>query len=442
MLVVAEALVAEALGEGWSVVDRFSGGEHGALDLPAAVRAGRLARGRSGHFVVLADYVTTEDGTGLVHQAPAFGADDLAVGRATACRWSTRCAPTGTSWTTCALVGGVFFKTADKALVQDLDARGLLFRQLAYEHSYPHCWRCHTALLYYAQPSWYIRTTQVKDALLAENEKTNWFPDNIKWGRYGDWLHNNIDWALSRGRAIGAPRCRSGSTTRTRPSSWRRVAGRARRAGRAGTLGARPAPALRRRHRRSPARRARHVPPGARGHRRLVRLGLDAVRPVGISARRGQPRAVRAAYPAQFICEAIDQTRGWFYTLMAVNTIVHGRSSYENVLCLGLILAEDGRKMSKHLGQHPRADPADGRPRCRRAALVHGRQRLALAAAAGGPRRPAGDRAQDAADLLEHRLLPHALRRRERLGAATRRRPTSPTVRCSTGGRSPSCTGW
>ena len=99
----------------------------------------------------------------------------------------------------------MFFKTADKALVHDLDARGLLFRHLAYEHSYPHCWRCHTALLYYALPSWYIRTTQIKDALLAENEKTNWFPETIKWGRYGDWLHNNIDWALSRSRYWGTP---------------------------------------------------------------------------------------------------------------------------------------------------------------------------------------------------------------------------------------------
>ena len=123
----------------------------------------------------------------------------------------------------------------------------MLFRHQAYEHSYPHCWRCHTALMYYALPSWYVRTTQVKDALLAENERTTWYPDNIKWGRYGDWLHNNIDWALSRSRFWGTPlpiwRCEADEAHLV----VRRVAGRARRARRAGPLRARPAPPLRRR---------------------------------------------------------------------------------------------------------------------------------------------------------------------------------------------------
>ena len=135
----------------------------------------------------------------------------------TGCRWSTRSGPTATSPTTSPLVGGQFFKHADTDLVKDLDSRGLLFRHVAYEHSYPHCWRCHTALLYYAQPSWYIRTTAVKDALLRENEQTNWYPETIKWGRYGDWLNNNIDWALSRNRYWGTPlpiwRCAEGHQT-------------------------------------------------------------------------------------------------------------------------------------------------------------------------------------------------------------------------------------
>ena len=130
--------------------------------------------------MVLADYVTTEDGTGLVHQAPAFGEDDMAVCRAYGLPMVNPIRPDGTFDADLDLVGGMFFKTADKVLVDDLTARGLMFRVLDYEHCYPHCWRCHTTLLYYAQPSWYIRTTQIKDALLRENEGTTWYPEHIK----------------------------------------------------------------------------------------------------------------------------------------------------------------------------------------------------------------------------------------------------------------------
>ncbi len=164
--------------------------------------------------MVNADYVTTEDGTGLVHQSPAFGEDDLKVCRAYGLPVVNPVRPDGTFEEGLPLVGGVFFKKADEQLTEDLDTRGLLFKHIPYEHSYPHCWRCHTALLYYAQPSWYIRTTAVKDRLLQENEKTNWFPDSVKHGRYGDWLNNNIDWALSA-TATGAPRCPSGAARTT-----------------------------------------------------------------------------------------------------------------------------------------------------------------------------------------------------------------------------------
>ncbi len=140
------------------------------------------------HFVVNADYVTTEDGTGLVHQSPAFGEDDLKVCRSYGLPVVNPVRPDGTFEEDVPLVGGVFFKKADEKLTEDLNQRGLLFKHLPYEHSYPHCWRCHTALLYYAQPSWYIRTTAVKDRLIQENEKTNWFPETVKHGRYGDWL--------------------------------------------------------------------------------------------------------------------------------------------------------------------------------------------------------------------------------------------------------------
>lgn len=254
--------------------------------------------------------------------------------------------PNGTFAEDVPLVGGVFFKKADEKLTEDLKDRGLLFKHVPYEHSYPHCWRCHTALLYYAQPSWYIRTTAVKDRLLQENENTNWFPDTVKHGRYGDWLNNNIDWALSRSRYWGTPlpiwRCEDNHLTV--------VGSRAELTELTGTDQS-----------------------GLDPHRPFIDAVTFACPQCGESATRvpevidawydsgsmpfaqwGYPHKNKelfeSHYPAQFISEAIDQTRGWFYTLMAIGTLVFDKSSYENVVCLGHILAEDGRKMSKHLG--------------------------------------------------------------------------------------------
>jgi isoleucyl-tRNA synthetase len=349
-LVVAEALVEQALGEGWTVQDRFTGADMERWDYRRPFDLVDWPEGEPGHFVVLADYVTTDDGTGLVHQSPAFGAEDLTVCRAYGLPVVRPVNPDGHFDASVRLVGGEFFKHADKALVRDLQERGSLFRHLAYEHPYPHCWRCHTALMYYAQPSWYVRTTQVKDALLAENEKTNWFPDNIKWGRYGDWLHNNIDWALSRSRFWGTPlpvwRCTEDDSHLVCVGSL-------------AELGALAGQDLSELDPHRPYVDDVTLPcTSCDGIMRRVPEVIDAWYDSGSMpfAQWGYPHApgsterFEAAFPAQFICEAIDQTRGWFYTLMAVNTVVHGRSSYENVLCLGHIVAEDGRKMSKHLG--------------------------------------------------------------------------------------------
>ncbi|MCV2491730.1 isoleucine--tRNA ligase [Geodermatophilus sp. YIM 151500] len=300
------------------------------------------------HIVVLADYVTTDDGTGLVHQSPAFGADDLAVCRAYGLPVVNPIDATGHFLPEVGLVGRHFFKAADPALVEDLKSRGVLFREQRYEHSYPHCWRCHTPLMYYAQPSWYIRTSAIKDQLLAENEKTAWHPETIRWGRYGDWLRNNVDWALSRDRYWGTPL-----------PIWRNDADPDQMVV-VGSLAELSELAGRDLSGLDPHRpfidEVTFTRPGEEGTYRRVPQVIDAWYDSGSMpfAQWGAPYRnqdeFEAAYPAQFICEAIDQTRGWFYSLMAVGTLVFGENSYENVLCLGHILAEDGRKMSKHLG--------------------------------------------------------------------------------------------
>ena len=351
-LVVAEALAEKVLGDGWLLGQTFRGSEmeFWSYDRPLKlVEFPEVVGGLSQtHQVLLADFVTTDDGTGVVHEAPAFGEVDMELCRSYGLPLVNPVNPDGTFDSSLDLVGGMFFKTADHAVIDDLTARGLMFQVQPYTHSYPHCWRCHTPLLYYAQPSWYIRTTQIKDALLRENESTNWYPDSIKHGRYGDWLNNNIDWALSRSRYWGTPlpiwRCQHDHQVCV------------------GSLA-------------ELSELAHHDFSELDPHRPYVDDVTFSCPTCGEPSTRvsevidawfdsgsmpfaqwgypyveGSKEKFDQAFPADFICEAIDQTRGWFYSLMAVATLAFDKSSYSNVLCLGHILAEDGRKMSKHLG--------------------------------------------------------------------------------------------
>jgi isoleucyl-tRNA synthetase len=342
-VVVAEALFAKVLGDGWHIAARVRGaGLAGATYRPPL----RLIEIPDAHRVVTGAFVTTEDGTGLVHLAPAFGADDMETSKAHGLPVVNPVAADGTFDESVPLVGGLFFKAADARLISDMEDRGLVFRSQRHVHSYPHCWRCHTPLLYYALPSWYIRTTAVQDQLLAQNERTSWQPPTIKHGRYGEWLRNNVDWAMSRSRFWGTPLpvwvCPDKHVTC--------VGSLAELAELAGTdlTGLDP-------HRPYVDEVAITCPQCDQKAHRVPEV-IDAWYDSGSMpfAQVGAPYQnedeFEASYPAQFIAEALDQTRGWFYSLMAVGTLVFGRSAYENVLCLGLLVDDRGRKMSKHLG--------------------------------------------------------------------------------------------
>jgi isoleucyl-tRNA synthetase len=300
--------------------------------------------GDRGHTVVAADFVTAEEGTGLVHTAIAFGEDDFRLGQEQGLAVINPVRLDGTYDERIGPYAGRFVKDADPDLVADLQERGRLLRAEEHEHAYPHCWRCGTPLLYYAKPSWYIATSQVRDRLLAANETVTWFPDHIKHGRFGDWLANNVDWALSRERYWGTPlpiwRCEAGHVV-----CIESLADLERRSG----------VRLDDPHRPYVDDVAFPCDDCGQPMKRVPEV-IDVWFDSGSMpfAQYGHPHQdteqFPGRFPADFICEALDQTRGWFYSLLAISTLLYDEAPYRNVVCLGLILDEDRKKHSKSKG--------------------------------------------------------------------------------------------
>ncbi|MGH2973406.1 MAG: isoleucine--tRNA ligase [Solirubrobacterales bacterium] len=356
-LIVAEPLGERVLGEGAEVLARLPGSDLVGVNYRGPVF--ELADGGPANaFRILpGEFVTTEDGTGLVHIAPAFGEDDYAVAAENGIFDPTS---HGTLYNPVGLDGkfdsrasgfeGKFVKDPEvtRALIDDLDRRGLLFREQVYEHAYPHCWRCGTPLLYYAKSSWYVATSHARGELLANNETIGWHPEHIKTGRFGKWLENNVDWALSRDRYWGTPlpiwECRGdGCDGRYCAGSVAELRERAK--------GDIPED-LHRPHIDAVVLDCEKCG----GEMRRVRSVIDTWYDSGAMpfAQFHYPFENKAEFeerfPADFICEAIDQTRGWFYTLLAESTLLFESPSYRNCVCLGLILDPEGQKMSKSKG--------------------------------------------------------------------------------------------
>ncbi|MBN1191641.1 MAG: isoleucine--tRNA ligase [Dehalococcoidales bacterium] len=304
--------------------------------------------------VIATGFVTMDDGSGIVHVAPAFGEVDFEAGLENELDFVQQVDLQGIISGTYTFAGK-FVKTADKEILADLESRGLLLKSGTIKHTYPFCWRCHTPLLYYAKQTWYIRTTAFKDDMIANNEKLNWYPDYIKYGRFGDWLKNNVDWAFSRERYWGTPlpvwRCES--------------------CGKADCIGSI----------KDLSARSGIAPQSFEGTSLGIhRPAIDDIEIVCTDCRGAMKRVPEVIdcwfdsgdmtiaqyhypfdpanagifddgrFPADFICEAVDQTRGWFYSLHAISTLLFNQIAFKNVICLGLVLDAKGEKMSKSKG--------------------------------------------------------------------------------------------
>jgi isoleucyl-tRNA synthetase len=346
VLIVAKPLVEKVLGESAEILAHFPGSAlSGVRYQPPFDYV--TDYGPLGHTVLEADFVKTEEGTGLVHTAIAFGEDDFRLGEQYGITLQNPVRTDGTFDERITDFAGRSVKEADPDIVAELERRDLLFRSETYRHAYPHCWRCETPLLYYAKSSWYVNTTEVRDRMLAENRDIGWHPEHIRDGRFGNWLEGNVDWALSRERFWGTPlpvwQCTGeGCEERFCAGSIEDLRER----------GGEVPDDLHRPFIDDVVLRCR----ACGGEMRRVEEVIDAWWDSGCMpfAQYHYPfegkELFEERFPAEFICEAIDQTRGWFYSLLACSTLAFDRSSYRNVVCLGLILDPDGQKMSKSRG--------------------------------------------------------------------------------------------
>jgi isoleucyl-tRNA synthetase len=348
--IVASVLAEATLGEGYTVVEKLSGDQLVGITyeplFSGMTQAGAPAEAKGAYRVIADEIVSMDDGTGIVHIAPAYG--DLEVGRTHGLPTVFSVDMLGSTYKGYKGFGGLFFKKADPKIMKDLRARDLVLREARVKHSYPFCWRCETPLLYYAKSSWYIKTTEVKDKLLKNNEKIGWIPEHIKHGRFGDWLENNVDWAISRERYWGTPlpvwECDScgerecvGSVAEIEERTGRDFSDLD----------------LHRPHvdeiswacAKCEGGTARRVP-------YVIDVWFDSgAMPI---CQWHYPfeneDEFKHSFPADFISEAVDQTRGWFYSLHAIATLMFDDCAYKNVICLGHVLDEKGLKMSKSKG--------------------------------------------------------------------------------------------
>jgi len=339
-LILAEARLA-VLKEPPNVVERMQGRDLVGLEYEPLYPYSVPEQGKA-HYVVDADFVSTDEGTGVVHTSALYGVDDLRLCQEKGIPFKHTVGLDGKFLPYVEKFAGLHVKEADPVITDDLRARGLLYKAETILHTYPECWRCKTPLIYYALDAWYIRTTERKAELIANNSATNWVPAHIKTGRMGDWLENNIDWQFSRTRYWGTPVpiwiCEQCAEQRIVSS--------------AKELGLGEDADLHRPYIDAVTLRCEKC----EGVMRRVPEVLDTWFDSGSMpfAQRGYPRKdielFGETFPAEFISEAIDQTRGWFYTLLAISTLLFKQNSYRNVICLGHVVDPAGKKASKSRG--------------------------------------------------------------------------------------------